>query len=124
VAPRTTDRKIERALDWIVGFNKQRIDLIEPTGTRISDMPLPVLMCFLYIASHDGCNNQDIAKATGMTPAAVSRNTDWLCAKRSLTEPGMNLITKRTDPCNKRLKVLQLTQLGKDQVKLFHLMNG
>ena len=87
-------------------------------------MPLPVLMCFLYIASHDGCNNQDIAKATGMTPAAVSRNTDWLCAKRSLTELGMNLITKRTDPCNKRLKTLQLTQLGKDQVKLFHLMNG
>jgi hypothetical protein len=35
----------------------------------------------------------------------------------------MNLITKRTDPCNKRFKVLQLTQLGKDQVTLFHLIN-
>ena len=124
MASRTTDRKIERALDWIVGFNKQRIDLIEPTGTRISDMPLPVLMCFLYIASHDGCNNQDIAKATGMTPAAVSRNTDWLCAKRSLTELGMNLITKRTDPCNKRLKTLRLTELGRTLVENFHYMNG
>jgi DNA-binding MarR family transcriptional regulator len=124
VASRTTDRKIERALDWIVGFQQQRIDLIKPTGTRISDMPLPVLICFLYIASHDGCNSQDMAKDTGMTPAAVSRNTDWLCAKRNLSEPGMHLITKRTDPCNKRFKVLQLTQLGKDQVKLFHLMNG
>ena len=124
MAPRTTDRKIERALDWIISFNKQRIDLIEPTGTRISDMPLPVLMCFLYIASHDGCNNQDIAKATGMTPAAVSRNTDWLCAKRSLTELGMNLITKRTDPCNKRLKTLRLTELGRTLVENFHYMNG
>ena len=85
---------------------------------------MPVLMCFLYIASHDGCNNQDIATAFKMSQAAISRNTDWLCAKRSFKELGMNLITKRTDPCNKRLKTLQLTQLGKDQVQLFHLMNG
>ena len=133
MAPRTTDRKIERALDWITGFHKQRVDLLkgrtrlDKDGTEVSvtitDMPLPVLMCFLYIASHDGCNSDDIAKAFKMSPSAVSRNTDWLCAKRSLSEPGMNLITKRTDPCNKRFKVLQLTQLGKDQVKLFHLMN-
>ena len=142
MAPRTTDRKIERVLDWINGFHKQRVDLLkgrirldedgkevlDKHGKKvlvtITDMPLPVLMCFLYIASHDGCNNQDIAEAFKMSPAAVSRNTDWLCAKRSLSEPGMNLITKSTDPCNKRFKVLQLTQLGKDQVKLFHLMNG
>ena len=85
---------------------------------------MPVLMCFLYVASHNPCNSQDIAKAFNMSPAAVSRNTDWLCERHSLAQRGMNLITKRTDPCNKRLKVLQLTQLGEDQVKLFHLMNG
>ena len=81
-------------------------------------------MCFLYIASHEGCNNQDIAKALDTSPAAVSRNTDWLCAKRSLTELGMNLITKRTDPCNKRLKTLRLTELGRKLVDNFHYMNG
>ena len=90
----------------------------------ITDMPMPVLMCFLYVAAHNPCNSQDIAKALNLSPAAVSRNTDWLCAQHSLGQRGMNLITKRTDPCNKRLKVLQLTQLGEDQVKLFHLMNG
>lgn len=133
MAPRTTDRKIERALDWITRFHKKRVDLLkgrtrlDKDGTEVSvtitDMPLPVLMCFLYIASHDGCNSDDIAKAFKMSPSAVSRNTDWLCADHSIGQRGMNLITKRTDPCNKRFKVLQLTQLGKDQVKLFHLMN-
>ena len=133
MAPRTTDRKIERALDWITRFHKKRVDLLkgrtrlDKDGTEVSvtitDMPLPVLMCFLYIASHDGCNSDDIAKAFKMSPSAVSRNTDWLCADHSIGQRGMNLITQRPDQCNKRSQVLQLTQLGKDQVTLFHLMN-
>lgn len=134
MAPRTTDRKLENTLEWIRGFNQQRVDLLKGRTRKdnegndvpvtITDMPLPVLMCFLYVASHNSCNSQDIAKALNMSPAAVSRNTDWLCERHSIGQRGMNLITKRTDPCNKRLKVLQLTQLGEDQVKLFHLMNG
>ena len=113
LATQCTDARIEKV--------HQAFDLLLLLQREI---PGQLVSTFLYIASHDGCNSQDLAKDTGMTPAAVSRNTDWLCAKRSLSEPGMNLITKRTDPCNKRFKVLQLTQLGRDQVKLFHLMNG
>lgn len=134
MSPRTTDRKLENTLEWIRCFHQQRVDLLKgrtrvdskgkEVPVMITDMPMPVLMCFLYVASHNPCNSQDIAKALNLSPAAVSRNTDWLCAQHSLGQRGMNLITKRTDPCNKRLKVLQLTQLGEDQVKLFHLMNG
>ncbi len=134
VSPRTTDRKLETLLDWIKGFNTQRVDLLkdrtridkngEKVTITITDMPLPVLMCFLYVASHNPCNSQEMSKALQMSAAAVARHTDWLCATRTRSEPGLNLISKRKDPCNLRFKVLQLTQLGEDQVTLFHLKNG
>ena len=117
----TTEQKVNlklaKLLVWIVEFNEIRNELLKERGVRATDMPLPCLMTFLYIAAHGPCYGQDIAKALGMTPGAISRNTDYLLRIRShrqgeAPEPGLNLITKRTDPWNARRKVLELSSHG------------
>ena len=80
---------------------------------RILDKEIPaqVIACFLYIASHDDCNNME--KALKFSSASGSRNTDWLGAFHRLNKPGLGLIVKYRDRTNRRRQVLQLSPKGR-----------
>ena len=73
--------------------------------------------CFLYIAAHDGCHKQSLEEFMGFSVAAGSRNTDWLSEFHKPGKPGMGLITKTTDPANRRRQILRLTPKGKAAIK-------
>ena len=116
------DPRVDKLLLWVISFNQIRNELLKERGVRATDMPLPCLMTFLYIAAHGPCYGQDIAKALRMSPGAISRNTDYLLRIRSHKqgeepEPGLNLITKRTDPWNARRKVLELSSNGERMIE-------
>jgi DNA-binding MarR family transcriptional regulator len=76
------------------------------------EMPAQVLATLFYVATHDDCHKQALEEALEFTAASGSRNTDWLSNKHRLGKPGLNLITKKTDPSNRRRQTLQLTTKG------------
>lgn len=52
-----------------------------------------------------------------MSTAAASRNSDYLADVNRIRKHGLGLITKTTDPSNKRRKLLRLTPEGEKLVK-------
>ncbi len=119
----TTDPELFKLFDWLNLLVERRQKLLGD-GVRNSDMPLPVVLCFLYVASHNPCHSTALQDELGMSAASVSRNTDWLCAKRTLKEKGLGLITKEADPFNARKKLLTLTKEGERLVHLYHQLHG
>ena len=89
-----------------------------------SDMPMNVLLCFLYVASHNPCRSSDIQKEFDWSAASVTRNTDWLTRQRTKNEKGLNLITKEVDQLNKRFRILKLTPEGEALANLYHSLHG
>ena len=78
------------------------------------EMPGQVVACFLYVASHDDCHGNAMAMELGLSPASASRVTDILsCGRPGRESEGLDLITKETDPTNRRRQVLTLTPRGK-----------
>lgn len=88
---------------------------------RLLDREVPgqVVSAFLYIASHDGCHQQAVLEELGLETASSSRVTDWLSDYHRLGKPGMGLITKTTDPTNRRRKILRLTPKGEELAQVF-----
>ncbi len=81
------------------------------------EVPLQVIRCFTYIASHDGCHKLAMEQDLEMMVAAGSRNTDWLSDKHRFKKPGLGLIRKERDPTDRRQITLHLTDKGKDLAK-------
>jgi len=78
------------------------------------EVPGQVVSCFLYVASHDMCHKNGMDEDLGFTPASSSRITDILSTGRpGRNADGLDLITKETDPTNRRRQVLTLTPRGK-----------
>lgn len=90
------------------------------------EMPMQVASCYLFVATHEGCNQIDLVADLDMTEASVSRCTSWLSGfHRSNPNRGLNLISKSIDPTNRRKRILVLTPNGKKLAKeLFHTLNG
>lgn len=78
----------------------------------LDHIPLQVVNVFLYVATHDECHKQQVEQTFGLSVAAGSRCTDFLCEKNRLGKPGLGLITKEVDPTNRRRQVLCLTAKG------------
>ena len=78
----------------------------------LDHIPLQVVNVFLYVATHDECHKQQVEQTFGLSVAAGSRCTDFLCEKNRLGKPGLGLITKEVDPTNRRRQVLCLTVKG------------
>jgi DNA-binding MarR family transcriptional regulator len=76
------------------------------------EMPAQVLATLFYVATHDDCHKQALEEDLDFTAASGSRNTDWLSNKHRLGKPGLGLITKTTDPSNRRRQTLRLTPKG------------
>ena len=83
------------------------------------EIPGQVVSAFLFIASHDGCHLQALTDELGLETASRSRVICWLSDYHRLGKPGLGLITKTTDPANRRRKVLRLTDKGKALARQF-----
>ena len=87
-------------------------------------IPLQVVSAFLYVATHDECHKQQIEQVFGLSVAAGSRCTDFLCEENRLGKDGLGLITKEVDPSNRRRQVLSLTVKGhKTAERIISILN-
>ena len=100
------------------------VDIMQELRKLDYEVPAQVILCFVFIASHNPCHSEVLCHELGLTRAAVSRNTDWLSKKHRLTnpvtktkKPGLNLIKKEVDPSNRRRMLLSLTVKGKSIAK-------
>lgn len=73
---------------------------------------IQLLMFFLHVAAHDGCRQSVLTKATGMSPASVSRCLDKLGSIDRHGNPGMKLISRKQDPDDYKHWRLFLTPRG------------
>lgn len=93
------------------------VDIMQEFRKLDYEVPAQVILCFVFIASHNPCHSEVLCHELGLTRAAVSRNTDWLSDKHRLKKPGLNLIKKEVDPSNRRRMLLSLTVKGKSIAK-------
>ena len=89
------------------------VDIMQEFRKLDYEVPAQVILCFVFVASHNPCHSEVLCHELGLTRAAVSRNTDWLSDKHRLGKPGLNLITKEVDVSNRRRMILSLTDKGK-----------
>ena len=86
------------------------LELFRVVGGR--EFPIQLLLFFLYVASHDGCGQGTLTKATGMSPASVSRCIDRLGDTDRHGNPGMRLIVRKVDDTDYKKWRLFLTPKG------------
>ena len=86
-------------------------ELLRSTGER--EFPMQLASAFFWIAAHNGCKQEELVKATGMSAASVSRNVTWLGPRHRLTHrDGLKLVKRERDPDNHRAWRLWLTPKG------------
>ena len=82
------------------------------------EFPAQLLTTFLYIATHNGCKQEDIITDTAMTSSSVSRNVTWLGPRHRLGKEGLRLVYREKDPSNHKRYQIFLTRKGEQIVKL------
>ena len=88
------------------------VELLRSTGER--EFPAQLMSCFYWIAAHDGCKQEDVAKAINMSPSSVSRCVTWLGPQHRLEHrSGLKLVRRERDPDNYKAYRLYLTPKGK-----------
>lgn len=98
--------------DRLINLLKALEYLRTEVAPKMDHIPLQVVSAFLYVATHDECHKQQIEQVFGLSVAAGSRCTDFLCEENRLGKDGLGLITKEVDPSNRRRQVLSLTVKG------------
>ena len=93
------------------------VDILQEFRKLDYEMPAQVILCFVFVASHNPCHSEVLCHELGLTRAAVSRNTDWLSEKHRLKKPGLGRIKKEVDESNRRRMILSLTPKGKLMLK-------
>ena len=81
------------------------------------DVPLQAMAVFWFVATYKNCNKQNIEKHFNMSKATASRLTDYLSRYHRLGKSGLGLISKESDPRDKRKTLLKLTRKGKDLIE-------
>ena len=81
---------------------------------RLLDREIPgqLVSAFLYIASHNPCEKQELEKALQLTGSSGSRLVAWLSDYHRLGKPGLDLIKKTSSPDDQRRLVVSLTPKG------------
>ena len=110
---RVTDSSIDRLADAIECIRTFDTD----HGSH--EISISVLISLLYVGSRNGAHKQALEEDLPlMTKASASRNTDWLGRYHRLLlpsgkrKPGLGLIKKEVDVCNRRRSTLTLTKKG------------
>lgn len=87
------------------------VELMRSTGEK--EFPAQLMSCFLWIASHNGCRQEDLKKACSISPGAVSRNVTWLGPQHRLKHrSGLKLVRRERDLENYKAWRLYLTPRG------------
>lgn len=93
------------------------MELLRATGEK--EFPMQLASIFFYIASHDGCRQEDVIKATGISPSSVSRNVSWLGSHHRLEHrQGLKVVRRERDPEDLKRYRLYLTPKGMQWVNL------
>ena len=88
------------------------VELLRSTGER--EFPAQLMAVFFWIASHDGCRQEDVSDAVSISKSSVSRCVTWLGPKHRLEHrSGLHLVVRKQDPDNHRAWRLHLTPRGK-----------
>ena len=110
--------------DRLINLLKALEYLRTEVAPKMDHIPLQVVSAFLYVATHDDCHKQQIEQVFGLSVAAGSRCTDFLCEENRLGKDGLGLITKEVDPSNRRRQVLSLTVKGhKTAERIISILN-
>tara|TARA_B100000941_G_scaffold113734_1_gene79909 strand:- start:66 stop:389 length:324 start_codon:yes stop_codon:yes gene_type:complete len=81
------------------------------------DIPLQAMAVFWYVATFQNCSKKNIEEYFGMSKASASRLTDYISRYHRLGKAGLGLISKKSDPKDKRRTLLKLTRKGKDLIE-------
>lgn len=93
------------------------MELLRATGEK--EFPMQLASVFFYVASHDGCQQEDVQLATGLSRSSVSRNVSWLSAHHRLEHrDGLKVLRRERDPNDFRRWKLFLTPKGHQWVNL------
>lgn len=92
------------------------LEVLRSTGER--EFPMQLAATFLWIASHDGCRQEDLIEATSMSPSSVSRNVTWLGPKHRLGKEGLHLVRREVDPDDPKRWRIFLTPKGQQFARL------
>ena len=88
------------------------VELLRSTGER--EFPAQLMAVFFWIASHEGCKQEDLIKAVSISASSVSRSVTWLGPQHRLEHrSGLQLVMRKQDPNNHRAWRLYLTPKGK-----------
>ena len=91
------------------------LEQLRSTGEREFPLQLAVTLC--WIASHNGCLQEDLVEATSMSPSSVSRNVTWLGPRHRLGKEGLKFVRREKDPADPKRWRLYLTPEGKQFVR-------
>lgn len=80
---------------------------------RHVDMTLQQAMVFLYVAAHPGIAQRELFKALEVSDSAASRNLALLSDIGNRGLPGLDIVTMKVNPIDRRERLLDLTAKGK-----------
>ena len=87
------------------------IELLRSTGER--EFPAQLMSVFFWVASHNGCKQDDLMKHCNISRSSVSRCVKWLGPQHRLEHrSGLRLVRRERDPENWRGYLLYLTPRG------------
>lgn len=93
------------------------MEILRATGEK--EFPLQLASCFFYVASHNGCLQEDVVSHTALSQSAVSRNISWLGEQHRLEHrPGLKLVRRERDIHDYRKYRCYLTPKGQQFVNL------
>ena len=93
------------------------VELMRSTGEH--EFPAQLMAIFFWIASHNGCKQEDLIKDCNISKSSVSRCVTWLGPRHRLEHrSGLKLVRRERDPDNWRGYRLYLTPKGDTFVNL------
>jgi len=93
------------------------MEILRSTGEK--EFPLQLASCFFYIASHDGCLQEEVCSFTKLSASSVSRNISWLGSHHRLEHrAGLKLVRRERDAADYKKYRCFLTPKGQQFVNL------
>ena len=93
------------------------MEILRSTGEK--EFPLQLASCFFYIASHNGCLQEDVVSYTKLSASAVSRNVSWLGSHHRLEHrQGLKLVRRERDAADYKKYRCFLTPKGQQFANL------
>ncbi len=79
-----------------------------------AEMPIQQMVVFCWVAVNEGKTQSELCDALKMATSTSSRNIAALSPIHRLGKPGLGLVTWVDSPTDRRVKLLKLTEKGRD----------